>query len=50
MLIGSAQMTAQLKLTGADAAQVDRISMLILDAALGRLAPADGPRSETVSG
>ncbi len=50
MLIGSAQMTAQLKLTGANAEQVDRISARILDAALGRLGPAKGPRSETITG
>ena len=49
MLIGSAQMTAQLKLTGAEAHQVDRIATLIIDAALGRLAPTDGPRSTAVS-
>ena len=40
MLIGSAQMTAQLKLAGTDPARVDRISALLIDAALGRLAPA----------
>jgi TetR/AcrR family hemagglutinin/protease transcriptional regulator len=37
MLIGSAQMTAQMKLTGADPVQVDRIAEMIIDAALGRL-------------
>ncbi len=37
MLIGSAQMTAQMKLTGADPEQVDRIAEMIIDAALGRL-------------
>ena len=50
MLTVSAQMTAQLELTGANAEQVDRISALILDAALGRLGPANGPRSETITG
>jgi TetR/AcrR family hemagglutinin/protease transcriptional regulator len=38
MLIGSAQMTAQLKLLGTDPARVDRIAELLIDAALGRLA------------
>lgn len=50
MLIGSAQMTVQLKLSGANAEQVDRISARILDAALGRLGPAKGPRSEAITG
>jgi TetR/AcrR family hemagglutinin/protease transcriptional regulator len=46
MLIGSAQMTAQQKLMGADPEQVDRMAALFIDAALGRLAPAEssGPR------
>lgn len=37
MLIASAQMTAQMKLTGAEPQQVDRIAEMIIDAALGRL-------------
>jgi len=45
MLIGSAQMTAQMKLTGADAAQVDRIAELVIDAALGRLVARPDARS-----
>ncbi len=40
MLIGSAQMTAQQKLMGADPEQVDRMAALFIDAALGRLEPA----------
>ena len=36
MLIGSSQMTAQLKLTGTEPAQIDRIAELLIDAALGR--------------
>jgi len=40
MLIGSAQMTAQLRLAGTDAEKLDRMSALMIDAALGRLAPA----------
>jgi hypothetical protein len=40
MLIGSSQMTAQLRLAGSSEEQVARISELLIDAALGRLAPA----------
>jgi TetR/AcrR family hemagglutinin/protease transcriptional regulator len=40
MLIGSSQMTAQLRLAGTSDAQVARISELLIDAALGQLAPA----------
>jgi len=43
LLIGSSQMTAQLKLIGGDPDQVDRIAALLIDAALGRLAPAPAP-------
>jgi TetR/AcrR family hemagglutinin/protease transcriptional regulator len=35
LLIGSSQMTAQLKLIGSDPEQVDRIASLLIDAALG---------------
>ncbi len=41
MLIASAQMTAQLRLAGTDEAQVDRMADLLIDAALGRLTPAE---------
>ena len=41
MLIGSSQMTAQLKLTGTDPDRVDRIASMLIDAALGWLTPAD---------
>ena len=37
MLIGSAQMTAQQRLVGADAEMVDRMAVLFIDAALGRV-------------
>lgn len=40
MLIGSSQMTAQLRLGGTDPAQVDRIAELLIDAALGLISPA----------
>lgn len=40
MLIGSSQMTAQLRLAGTSDAQVSKISELLIDAALGHLAPA----------
>lgn len=40
LLIGSSQMTAQLKLSGSDPEQVDRIASLLIDAALGSTAPA----------
>ena len=40
MLIGSAQMTAQLKLAGTDPERLDRISGLLIDAALGQQAGA----------
>lgn len=42
MLIGSSQMTAQLKLAGTDPERVDRIAELLIDAALGRLTAATG--------
>jgi TetR/AcrR family hemagglutinin/protease transcriptional regulator len=42
MLIGSSQMTAQLKLTGTAPDRVDRIAAMLIDAALGRLAPTAG--------
>lgn len=35
MLLGSAQMTAQLKLSGTDPDRIDRISEMLIDAALG---------------
>jgi TetR/AcrR family hemagglutinin/protease transcriptional regulator len=41
MLIGSSQMTAQLKLAGTDPERLDRISALLIDAALGRVIEAD---------
>ena len=41
MLIGTAQMTAQLRLIGTDPERLDRMSSLMIDAALGRLAPAE---------
>ena len=40
MLIGTAQMTAQLRLAGTDADKLDRMSGLMIGAALGQLAPA----------
>ena len=40
LLIGTAQMTAQLRLTGADEARIDAMAALMIDAALGRLVPA----------
>ena len=40
LLIGTAQMTAQLRLTGADEAHIDAMAALMIDAALGRLVPA----------
>ena len=46
MLLGSSQMTAQLLLSGTEPERVDRISELLIDAALGRLAPAT-PHPET---
>lgn len=45
MLIGSAQMTAQLKLAGTDPARVDRIAELLIDAALGRLDAPQDPKA-----
>ena len=45
MLIGSSQMTAQLKLTGTDPERVDRISALLIDAALGRAVETDSSAS-----
>jgi TetR/AcrR family hemagglutinin/protease transcriptional regulator len=42
MLIGTAQMTAQLKLVGTDPERLERMSGLMIDAALGRLVPAPG--------
>ncbi len=42
LLIGTAQMTAQLRLTGTDEAHIDDMAALMIDAALGRLVPA-GP-------
>ena len=53
MLIASAQMTAQQRLAGVDPAMVDRMAMLFIDAALGRLQtggdppPADPLAAET---
>lgn len=41
MLIGTAQMTAQLRLAGTDSDKLDRMSALMIDAALGRLSPAE---------
>ena len=43
MLIASAQMTAQQRLAGADPAMADRMALLFIDAALGRVLPADAP-------
>jgi TetR/AcrR family hemagglutinin/protease transcriptional regulator len=43
MLIGSSQMTAQLKLGGTDPERVDRISSLLIDAALGRIETTTQP-------
>jgi TetR/AcrR family hemagglutinin/protease transcriptional regulator len=39
MLIASAQMTAQQRLAGVDPAMVDRMALLFIDAALGRVLP-----------
>lgn len=50
MLIGSSQMTAQLKLTGTDPDRVDRIAAMLIDTALGRLTPASTPSSPPPSG
>lgn len=41
MLISSAQMTAQQKLTGADQELIDRMSALLIDAALGPASPRE---------
>lgn len=43
LLIGSSQMTAQLRLMGSDPAQVDRIAALLIDGALGAVEPPSGP-------
>ncbi len=43
MLIASAQMTAQQRLAGADPAMADRMALLFIDAALGRVLPAGAP-------
>ena len=50
MLIASAQMTAQMRLTGTDPAQVDRIAELLIDTALGRLAPVGDGAARGTSG
>jgi TetR/AcrR family hemagglutinin/protease transcriptional regulator len=43
MLIGTAQMTAQLRLAGTESEKLERMSALMIGAALGQLTPADAP-------
>jgi TetR/AcrR family hemagglutinin/protease transcriptional regulator len=43
MLIGTAQMTAQLRLAGTDSEKLERMSALMIGAALGQLTPTDAP-------
>jgi TetR/AcrR family hemagglutinin/protease transcriptional regulator len=50
MLIASAQMTAQQRLTGANAEQVERMAGLFIDAALGRMAGDPAPPSAAQPG
>jgi TetR/AcrR family hemagglutinin/protease transcriptional regulator len=47
MLIASAQMTAQQRLAGANPETVDRMALLFIDAALGRVLPPDAPAPES---
>ena len=43
MLIGTAQMTAQLRLAGTESDKLERMSALMIGAALGQLTPTDAP-------
>lgn len=47
MLIGTAQMTAQLRLAGTEREKLDRMSALMIDAALGKVAPTQSPASRS---
>lgn len=47
MLIGTAQMTAQLRLAGTEREKLDRMSALMIDAALGKVAPTESAASRS---
>ncbi len=47
MLIGTAQMTAQLRLAGTEPEKLDRMSALMIDAALGKVVPMESTASRS---